>query len=249
MLLHGKAAIVTGAASRRGIGLATARLFAAHGGRVAILDLDAEAASSAARELGASHRGFACDVRRRSDCEEAFERVLGEFGAVDILVNNAGIAQNLKIMEIDQSNYDRVLDVSLRGTLNMSQSAIPHMRTRRSGSIVCIASIAAQRGGGFFGGPHYAAAKGGVIALAKAMARELGQDRIRVNAVAPALVLTDIFEGKLTEETKAEVVRTIPLGRLGEPADVANACLFLASELSSYITGATIDVNGGVLMR
>jgi NAD(P)-dependent dehydrogenase (short-subunit alcohol dehydrogenase family) len=249
MLLANKVCVITGAASRRGIGRATAKLFALHGGRSIILDLDAEQASAAAFELGEAHRGIACDVTDKNSCVAAIERVVGEFGQVDVLINNAGITQPLKFMDIAPENYDAVLDVSLRGTLYMSQAAIPQMRKQRSGSIVCMSSVSAQRGGGIFGGPHYSAAKGGVLGLGKAMARELGPDGIRVNSVAPGLIQTDITGGKLTDDLKVEILKGIPLNRLGDADDVARACLFLASDLSSYITGATIDVNGGMLIH
>ena len=249
MLLANKVCVITGAASRRGIGRATAKLFALHGGRSIILDLDAEQASAAAFELGEAHRGIACDVTDKNSCVAAIERVVGEFGQVDVLINNAGITQPLKFMDIAPENYDAVLDVSLRGTLYMSQAAIPQMRRQHSGSIVCMSSVSAQRGGGIFGGPHYSAAKGGVLGLGKAMARELGPDGIRVNSVAPGLIQTDITGGKLTDDLKVEILKGIPLNRLGDADDVARACLFLASDLSSYITGATIDVNGGMLIH
>ena len=129
------------------------------------------------------------------------------------------------------------------------QAAIPQMRQAKQGSIVCMSSVSAQRGGGIFGGPHYSAAKGGVLGLAKAMARELGPDNIRVNSVTPGLIQTDITAGKLTDELKVEITKGIPLNRLGVADDVANACLFLSSDLSSYITGAVIDVNGGMLIH
>jgi NAD(P)-dependent dehydrogenase (short-subunit alcohol dehydrogenase family) len=175
--------------------------------------------------------------------------VVAELGRVDVLINNAGISQPLKIMDIEPKNYDAVLDVNLRGTLYMSQAAIPQMRQAKQGSIVCMSSVSAQRGGGIFGGPHYSAAKGGVLGLAKAMARELGPDNIRVNSVTPGLIQTDITAGKLTDELKVEIVKGIPLNRLGVADDIANACLFLSSDLSSYITGAVIDVNGGMLIH
>ena len=174
MLLTNRVAIITGAASPRGIGKAMARIFAEHGARVAILDLDAEAASAAAKDIGADNFGVGCDVTKRPDCQRAAEAVLQRFGQIDVLVNNAGITQPLKIMDIEPENYDAVTDVSLRGTLYMSQAVIPHMRSRKSGSIVCVSSVSAQRGGGIFGGPHYSAAKAGVLGLAKAMGRELG---------------------------------------------------------------------------
>jgi NAD(P)-dependent dehydrogenase (short-subunit alcohol dehydrogenase family) len=249
VLLEGKCCVVTGAASRRGLGMATAKLFADEGARVAILDLDAEQAKAAAAEIGDQHVGFACDVTDLQQCRSAVDGVLGAFGRIDVLVNNAGITQPLKFMEIKPENYEAVTDVSLRGSLYMSQAVVPHMRERKSGSIICLSSVSAQRGGGIFGGPHYSAAKAGVLGLAKAMARELGPDGIRVNSVTPGLIQTDITAGKLTDDMKREILKGIPLSRLGEATDVAGACLFLASDLSSYITGAVIDVNGGMLIH
>ena len=152
-------------------------------------------------------------------------------------------------MDIKGNNYDAVLDVSLRGTLLMSQAVIPTMRKQKSGSIVCISSVSAQRGGGIFGGPHYSAAKAGVLGLAKAMARELGPDSIRVNCITPGLIQTDITQGKLSDEQKAKIIEGIPLSRLGNAIDVARAALFLGSDLSSYSTGITLDVNGGMLIH
>ncbi len=249
MLLQGRTAVISGAASARGIGLATARLFAREGARVAILDLDEAASAAAAAAIGPAHRGFACNVTREADCARAAERVLGEFGQVDILINNAGITQPLKLMDVGRGQYDAVLDVSLRGTLLLSQAFVPHMRERKSGSIACTSSVSAQRGGGIFGGPHYSAAKAGILGLAKAMARELGPDNIRVNCVTPGLIGTDITGGKLTDAMKTEISAGIPLGRIGTADDVAGAFLFLASDLSAYITGGVIDVNGGMLIH
>lgn len=229
--------------------MATARLFSRHGARVAILDLDEEQSRSAAAELGQQHVGLACNVTNLEQCRAAIDEVLRAFGQIDVLVNNAGITQPLKLMDIKPENYEAVTDVSLRGSLYMSQAAVPHMRSRRTGSIVCLSSVSAQRGGGIFGGPHYSAAKAGVLGLAKAMARELGADNIRVNSITPGLIQTDITAGKLTDEMKREILKGIPINRLGEADDVAGACLFLASDLSSYITGAVIDVNGGMLIH
>jgi NAD(P)-dependent dehydrogenase (short-subunit alcohol dehydrogenase family) len=248
MLLKNRVAAITGAASPRGIGRAMAQVFAEQGARVAILDLNAEAAEAAAKEIGPDHLGLACDVTNKSDCERAAQAILDRFGQIDILVNNAGITQPLKIMDIQPANYEAVTDVSLRGTLYMSQAVIPHMRSRKTGSIVCISSVSAQRGGGIFGGPHYSAAKAGVLGLARAMARELGPDNIRVNSVTPGLIQTDITGGKIAE-MKDEILKGIPLNRLGNAVDVANACLFLGSDLSSYLTGITLDVNGGMLIH
>jgi NAD(P)-dependent dehydrogenase (short-subunit alcohol dehydrogenase family) len=249
MLLAGKVAVISGAANPRGIGLATARLFAAHGAKVAILDLDEAAAQQAAAGLGAEHRGFACNVTDPVGCKEAARRVLEAFGQVDALINNAGITQPVKTMDITPDDLRRIVDVNLSGVLYLSQAFIPHMRERRQGSIACMSSVSAQRGGGIFGGPHYSAAKAGVLGLAKAMARELGPDGIRVNSVTPGLIQTDITGDKLTPEMKAEILKGIPLNRLGNAEDVANIYLFLASNLSAYVTGAVIDVNGGMLIH
>lgn len=248
-LLNGKVAIVTGAASLNGIGRRTARAFAEHGASVVIVDLDRDGTIAAAQGLGAGHLGLAGSVTSREDCQKVVDAVLERYGHVDVLVNNAGITQPVKIMDISGDDYQRITDVSLRGTLYMSQAVIPSMRDKRAGSIICMSSVSAQRGGGIFGGPHYSAAKAGVLGLARAMARELGPDGIRVNSIAPGLIQTDITAGKLTDDMKADIIKGIPLGRLGEVKDVANCCLFLASELSGYLTGITLDVNGGMLIH
>ncbi len=245
-LLHGQMAVITGAASPRGIGKATARLFADHGARVAILDLHDTASTEAARDLGDGHRGYLCDVSQRAQCQATIGQVIQDFGQIDILVNIAGITDPSAILEITESDYDAVMDVNLKGTFCMSQAVIPHFQQRKSGSIICMSSVSARRGGGIFGGSHYSAAKAGTLGLARAMARELGPYNIRVNAVTPGLIQTDITAGKLTQDRKQAIIQSIPLGRLGEPLDVARVCLFLASELSGYITGAVVDVNGGM---
>jgi NAD(P)-dependent dehydrogenase (short-subunit alcohol dehydrogenase family) len=249
MLLTDKTAVISGAASPRGIGRATARLFANHGARVAILDLDAAAAKGAAEELGPGHIGIGCDVGDLTNCRQAAEQAIAAFGKIDILINNAGISQPLKLMDIAPEDWQLVVDVNLTGVLYLSQAFIPHMRTRKQGSIACMSSVSAQRGGGIFGGPHYSAAKAGVLGLSKAMARELGPDGIRVNSVTPGLIQTDITGGKLTPEMTADIIKGIPLNRLGDAKDVANIYLFLASDLSAYVTGAVIDVNGGMLIH
>jgi NAD(P)-dependent dehydrogenase (short-subunit alcohol dehydrogenase family) len=253
MLLRGKTAIISGAASLRGIGLATARRFAAEGARVAILDIDGPAAEAAARSLersaGETHLGLACDVADQKSCAKAVDTVIETFGQIDTLINNAGITQPVKFLEITPTDWERIQDVNLKGVLFLSQAVIPHMRRRKAGSIACMSSVSAQRGGGIFGGPHYSAAKAGVLGLAKAMAREFGPDGIRVNCVTPGLIGTDITAGKLTDEMKAKIIEGIPLGRLGEANDVAGIYTFLASDLSAYVTGAVIDVNGGMLIH
>lgn len=249
-LLEGKIAIVTGAASPRGLGRATATLFAEHGAMIAIVDLDQTAAEQAASELpGNGHMGLAGNVTSKTDCETAAKAVLDAKGRIDVLVNNAGITQPLKLMQIEPENYEAVTDVSLRGTLYMSQAVIPTMRAQGSGSIVNLSSVSAQRGGGIFGGPHYSAAKAGVLGLTKAMARELAPEGIRSNAICPGLIDTDITGGMMTDEKHAEIVAGIPMGRTGKPSDVAGCALFLASDLSAYCTGTEVDVNGGSLIH
>jgi NAD(P)-dependent dehydrogenase (short-subunit alcohol dehydrogenase family) len=249
MLLENKVVIVTGAASPRGIGRATAKALAAHGAQVVVLDLRLDDAQQAARELGEGHLGLACDVTDRSACDAAVQAALTKYDRIDGLINNAGITQPLRTLDIEAGNFDAVLDVNLRGTLYMSQAVLPHMTAHKRGSIVCMSSVSAQRGGGIFGGPHYSAAKAGVLGLARAMAREFGPDNVRVNSITPGLIQTDITGDKLTPEMRTDIIKGIPLGRLGDAADVANACLFLVSDLSAYLTGITLDVNGGMLIH
>ncbi len=249
MLLERKVAVVTGAASARGIGRATAKRFAEEGAKVVIVDLDAEAAKAAAADLGSEHLGIGANVTDEALIHDAIEATVARYGQIDILVNNAGITQPVKTLDIKRGDYDRILDVNLRGTLICSQAVIPHMVSNGGGSIICVSSVSAQRGGGIFGGPHYSAAKAGVLGLAKAMAREFGGKQVRINSVTPGLIATDITAGKLSSDQEAAIIDGIPLARLGAATDVANAALFLASDLSSYLTGITLDVNGGMLIH
>ncbi len=246
MLLRGEVAVVTGGASEHGIGRASARLFAEHGAHVAVLDIDGQGARQAAERLGSEHRGYQCDVTKQSEVEAVFSRVVKELGLPSILFNNAGVTQPRRTEEITEADYDRVLDANLRGTFLCSKAILPYMRRLRRGSIICMSSVSAKRGGGIFGGPHYCAAKAGILGLARAMARELAPEGIRVNAIAPGLIHTDITKGKMTAEQEADIVKSIPMGRIGDPIDVARACLFFASSLSEYITGEVMDVNGGM---
>jgi NAD(P)-dependent dehydrogenase (short-subunit alcohol dehydrogenase family) len=244
-LMENRVAVVTGAASPRGIGRATARLLAEHGATVAIVDLRAAESEAAAAELGEGHRGYGCDVGHRGTALATAQRILSELGRIDSLFNFAGISRSTKVMDIGDEEYDAVMRINLGGTMNMCQAVIPSMREAKRGAIICVGSVAALRGGGLFGSSHYAASKGGVHSLAKALARELGPDGIRVNAIAPGLIDTDIFQGKLTEDKRREIVAGIPLGRVGQPQDVAELAVFLASDAASYITGTIIDINGG----
>ncbi len=244
MLLKDKVALITGAGNPQGIGFAVAKLFVAHGAKVAVIDMDEALAHSAAQALGESAFGITADVRSADACSAAVEQTRSRWGKLDILLNNAGVVQVRKIGAISREDYDFVLDVNLRGTLQMTQACLPVLG--EGASIICIASIAAQRGGGVLGGPHYAASKGGVLALAKSMARELGPRGIRVNAINPGLITTSMNADVFDETEKAQLTASIPLGRFGQPDDVAGTCVFLASDLSRYTTGAAIDVNGGL---
>ena len=247
--LDGKVAIVTGAGG--GIGRQHCLLLAQHGASVVVNDLGvrtgADAASVAAEIIAAGGTAVANRGSATWDGAAAIvTQAVDTFGRVDILINNAGVSQAHRLMDSAQSDYDIVMDVSVRGAYNMSRAVVPHFRSRKSGNIVCMGSVAAQRGGGILGGPHYSAAKGALQTLAKAMARELGPDGIRVNAVAPGMVETDLLIGKIDDAGKQRVAEGVPLGRLALPLDIANACLYLASDLSSYVTGIVLDVNGGL---
>ncbi|MDE2119632.1 MAG: SDR family oxidoreductase [Betaproteobacteria bacterium] len=249
MLLEGQVAVVTGGAGVNGLGYATARMMAVQGARVVILDLRGADPAAAAARLGAQHVGLVADVTDKASCEAAVGEVLRRCGRLDILVNNAGITQPRKTADISAEDYDAVLDVSLRGTLYMSQAVLSAMRKAQRGAIICVSSVSAQRGGGILGGPHYSAAKAGVLGLARAMAREFGVDGIRVNCVTPGLIATDINKGLIPEDRKQGILEQIPLNRIGEPDDVAGCIVFLASPLAKYCTGVTLDVNGGMLIH
>ncbi len=248
-LLEGKVAMITGASRDRGIGKATAALFALHGAAVALLDLDESDARRAADDVGGRTLGLACDVTSGASCRAAVARTIDWAGRVDILVNNAGITQKRTFAEIEPQDYEAVTDVVLRGTLYMSQAVLPSMRAQRSGSIVNLSSMSAQQGGGVFGGAHYCAAKAGILGLTKAMARELGPDNVRVNAIAPGLILTDFSRSGSSDESKHDKAQAWPLRRAGHPSEVAGGCLYLASDLASFVTGITLDINGGAHMH
>lgn len=249
MLLESKTAVITGAAAGRGIGFATARLFAEHGARTVLLDVDEGGVTAAARELGPEHRGYVCDVADAGRCREVVDEAQETFGAIDILINNAGVVFATPFMEIDQKEYDTMMDVNLRGNFNMAQAVVPHMRRQGQGAIVCMASIAGRVGGGVFGTTHYAAAKSGIFGLAKGLGRELAPDGIRANAIAPGFIDNDFTKGRVTDDMKKAMLEKIPLGRLGVSEDIANACLYLASDLSSFVTGVVLDVNGGMFIH
>ena len=247
-LLQDRTAIVTGGGTPDGIGRATARLFAEHGARVAILDIEATDPAAAAADVGAGHLGYVSDVRDQAACTTTVDEIAERFGRIDVLIGNAGVVHGTRIDDITRAEYDEVVDTSLRGNFQMAQAVIPQMRARRAGSIVMVSSIAGQVGGGLFGSAHYAAAKSGIFGLAKALARELAPEGIRANAIAPGVIDNDFTKGRMTREIKDEIAKKVPMGRLGTSEEVAKCCLFLASDLSSYVTGTVLSVNGGLLI-
>jgi NAD(P)-dependent dehydrogenase (short-subunit alcohol dehydrogenase family) len=253
LLLENKVCVIVGAASKRSIGYATAALFAAHGAKLVLLDLIMneqianELTISITKEIGQNPEIIAikCDICSAKDCENAIKMAVAKFGTIDCLVNCAGIVKSGGMLSITEEDYDTILDVNLKGTFNICKSALKVFEEKQSGVIVNLASLAAQRGGGLVGGAHYAASKGGVISLTRSIAREFAPKGIRANVICPAMIETNMLDGLSEEELKA-VIAAIPLKRVGKPIELAGTCLFLASELSGFITGATIDVNGGI---
>jgi NAD(P)-dependent dehydrogenase (short-subunit alcohol dehydrogenase family) len=252
-LLENKVCVIVGAASLRSIGYATAELFAAHGAKLVLLDvmmntkIAKEIATSIAKEIGHTPDmiSIKCDICSPTDCDKAIEKAVATYGTIDCLVNCAGIVKSGGFLSITEGDYDKILDVNLKGTFNICKSALKIFTEKQSGVIVNLASLAAQRGGGLVGGAHYAASKGGVISLTRSIAREFAPMGIRANVICPAMIATSMLDG-LNEPQLKDVVSSIPLKRVGKTIELAGACLFLASDLSSFTTGATIDVNGGI---
>lgn len=243
-LVKNKVAIVTGAGNQESIGFAVANLLVEHGACVALVDINESGVKNSASAIGPKAIALVADVRNMRSCQHIVHQVSEKWGGVNILVNGAGVVQSRKLLEITDEDYDFVMDVNTRGTLHMSQAVIPCMKS--GDSIICIASVSGQRGAGLMGGPHYACSKGAVLALMKSMAREYGQSGIRINAVNPGVIMTRMNAQAYDESAKRALVEAIPLGRLGRPSDVAGACLYLGSDLSSYVTGACLDINGGM---
>ncbi|MGI8855450.1 MAG: SDR family NAD(P)-dependent oxidoreductase [Thermomicrobiales bacterium] len=243
----GKVVLVTGAGSERGIGRATALAFAKEGARVVITDVVAEGVERVVAELQEHSQaiGDVADVRSKTEMARVVARAVEQFGGLDILINNAGLTKPTKFLEISEEEYDLVVDVNLKGMFMASQAAVPAMLARGKGAIVSLSSVSGQRGGGVFGTSAYSAAKAGIAGLTRALARELSPQGIRVNCVAPSLIDTDIFGGQVTEERKKELGESTLVGRVGRVDDVVNGILFLADDASAYLTGVTLDINGG----
>ena len=253
MLVKDKVCVIVGAASLRGIGYATAELFAEHGAKLAVIDLamtealGIEIRSSIEKVVGRKVElvGVKCDIADASDCARMVDKVMARYGAIDCLVNSAAVVKSQPLLEIQDEDFDLVTEVNLKGTFNLCKSVLPVLCERGSGTIINLASVAAQRGGGLVGGAHYAASKGGVISLTRTVAREFGPQGVRANVVCPSMTETGMLDGNVSEDKFKEIVAGIPLKRAGKARDIAGACLFLASDLSAYVTGATLDVNGG----
>jgi NAD(P)-dependent dehydrogenase (short-subunit alcohol dehydrogenase family) len=252
-LLENRVCVIVGAASLRSIGFATAELFAAHGAKLVLLDLvmNEKIANEVTTAIASKIDHIPeviqlqCDIRNSEDCDKVIQKAVAHFGTIDCLVNCAGIVKSEGMLSITDEDYDLIMDVNLKGTFNICKSALKIFSEKQSGTIVNLSSLAGQRGGGLVGGSHYAASKGGVISLTKAIAREFAPMNIRANVICPAMIETSMLDG-LSEEQLQGVVSGIPLKRVGKTIELAGTCLFLASDLSGFITGATIDVNGGI---
>lgn len=246
MLLEGKIAIVTGAS--RGIGKSIARSFIAQGATVAFTYRSSEEQALAlekelTKNVGVA-RGFKSDASKFDDAENLVKEVLEAFGTIDVVVNNAGITDDTLLMRMSEEQWDRVIDVNLKSCFNLTKAVLRTMLKARSGSIINISSVVGVQGNA--GQANYSASKAGILGFTKSVALELGSRSIRCNAIAPGFIETEMTE-KLDPATVQGWRDTIPLKRGGSPEDVANACVFLASDMSSYVTGQTLNVCGGMI--
>lgn len=237
-LLADRVAIVTGAG--QGIGREIARSLTAHGARVVLVDLDDDTAKAAADEVGGL--GLACDVTSEEQVKAVVRDTVGQFGRLDVFVNNAGITRDASLKKMTVDQFDAVITVHLRGTWLGVREASAVMREAKTGSIVNISSLSGKSGNP--GQTNYSAAKAGIVGLTKSAAKELAHHNVRVNAVQPGLIRTPMTKA-MPPEVFAEREAAVPMKRAGEPAEVAGAVVFLASDLASYITGTVIEVGGG----
>ena len=245
-LLENKIAIITGAT--RGIGKGIALTFAANGAHIAFTyNSSVDAASRLEKELisyGIKAKGYQFDASKFKDSQEFVQQVVDEFGYVDILVNNAGITKDNLLMRISEEDFDKVIEVNLKSVFNLTKAVIRPMMKKRAGSIINMSSVVGVKGNA--GQANYAASKAGIIGFTKSVALELGSRNIRCNAIAPGFIETEMT-AVLDENTVKGWRDAIPLKRGGTPEDVANVCVFLASDMSAYITGQTLHVDGGML--
>lgn len=245
MNLTGKTAMITGSAG--GIGAQTARQFVEVGAKVMLVDLDENKLDQLSRELGQENAVYSkVDLTKLTEIESLVEHAVSEFGKIDALVNAAGVCQFIGMQEINEDNWDEIININLKSVFFLSRSVMEIMKNQKSGKIINIASSAAENGG-ILAGAHYCVAKAGVINLTKSLARLLAEDNIQVNVISPGPVETQMID-VLSEAKKAEYISQIPLKRMGTPEDIASAILFLADSSSNYITGQVIRVNGGLIM-
>ena len=244
-LLEGKTALVTGGS--RGIGKAIAIAFAREGANVAFSDLvydeQAMELEKELQALGVKAKGFASNAASFADSEKLADEVASLFGSIDVLVNNAGITRDTLLMRMSEEQWDQVIQVNLKSVFNLTKAVQKYMLKQRSGSIINMSSVVGL--GGNAGQANYAASKAGMIGFTKSVAQEMGPRSVRCNAIAPGFIETDMTAG-LPEDIKKSWMEKIPLRRGGTPQDVANTCIYLASELSSYVTGQVIAVCGGM---
>ena len=245
-LLEGKNAIITGGS--RGIGKGIAQVFAKHGANVAFTySSSVNAANELEKELsglGVKAKGYQSNAANFEEAQELVKNVAEDFGKIDILINNAGITKDNLLMRMTEEDFDMVIEVNLKSVFNMTKAIQRIMLKQRSGSIINMSSVVGVKGNA--GQANYAASKAGIIGFSKSMALELGSRNIRTNVIAPGFIETEMT-GKLDEKTVQGWRDSIPLKRGGTPEDIANACVFLGSDLSSYITGQVLQINGGML--
>lgn len=235
--------VVTGGS--RGLGEAVARTFAEQGARVGVLARDLERAQAAARSIGDRARAWQVDVSSESSVRETFAAVHAEWGGVDVLVNNAGVTRDNLLMRLSAEDWDQVLGVNLKGTFLCSKAVLRTMLKQRAGRIINITSVVGLTGNA--GQSNYSASKAGVVGFTRSLAREVATRAITVNAIAPGMFDTDMTRA-LNEDTRKRILGGIPMGRFGDPQEIAHACLFLASDSAAYITGEVLRVDGGMAM-
>ncbi|MEN8157703.1 MAG: 3-oxoacyl-[acyl-carrier-protein] reductase [Bacteroidota bacterium] len=244
-LLKGKVAVVTGAA--RGIGRMIALRFAEEGADVAFTDLskdeNMESLEKTLSDMGVKGKGYVSDASNYEQTHQVVDQIVEDFGKVDVLVNNAGITRDTLLMRMDEEMWDLVIKVNLKSVFNFTKAVQKYMLKARTGSIINMSSVVGVNGNA--GQANYSASKAGILGFTKSIAKELGARSVRCNAIAPGFIITDMTD-KLPENVKEEWIKTIPLRRGGVPEDVANVSLFLASDLSSYMTGQTLQVCGGM---
>ena len=244
-LLDGKVALITGAA--RGIGKAIALKFASEGADIAFTDLLInDAAQETIREiegLGRKVKGYASNCANFEETQAVVEEIVKDFGRIDVLVNNAGITKDGLVMRMSEQQWDAVIAVNMKGAFNFLHAVVPVMARQKGGSIINMASIAGQTGNP--GQVNYSASKAGLIAMAKSVAKEMGPRGIRANSIAPGFIISEMTDA-LPQAVKDEYLKMIPLKRGGTVEDIANTALYLASDLSAYVTGQVIAVNGGM---